>query len=84
LEDVNRFYAGESTLLLKTYRWGYPFMSLFRLMTDVFYGFAANHFSKTRYGWWQKGFCQFLYGLMFLNWPNRGNQLVGIFQKLKT
>lgn len=81
LEKAKAFYPEETLRLHKAYRWGFPFLNLFRYVTDLMYPFVRKNFVAKKYGPGQKLICYLAYASMFLSLPNAGIQLVTIFKK---
>jgi SAM-dependent methyltransferase len=79
IEDISHVVESQGFRVVRARYWGYPLHSLYKwaintISPDKIYG----AFSESRYGFFKKSFCHFLYALFFVNdlFPSRGGQLL--------
>ena len=67
--------------VIRSFAWGFPFHSTYKLMQDIFPEVMIQGFGTGEYGWTQKTVCNLLYGLFHLNLSRFGSQLFLLGEK---
>ena len=81
LASLNHLVADSGFKVIRSFAWGFPFHSAYKVMQDVVPGMTISQFGKAGYGAAQKFVCDLLYGFFYLNLRRRGFQLFLLAEK---